>query len=57
VLGKKRSKATFDYMIKLGIDPARMTVTTVGEEQPFDKGQNETAYASNRRSHFIITKR
>jgi peptidoglycan-associated lipoprotein len=57
VLGKKRSKATFDHFVKLGIDPARLTVTTVGEEKPFDTGKNETAYASNRRSHFIITKR
>jgi peptidoglycan-associated lipoprotein len=57
VLGKKRSKATYDHFVKLGIDPARLTVTTVGEERPFDTGQNETAYASNRRSHFIITKR
>jgi outer membrane protein OmpA-like peptidoglycan-associated protein len=57
VLGKKRSKATFDYMVKLGVDPARITATTVGEEQPFDTAKNETAYASNRRSHFIITKR
>ena len=57
VLGKKRSKATFDHMVKLGVDPARMTVTTVGEDQPFDTNKNETAYASNRRSHFIITKR
>lgn len=57
VLGKKRSKATFDYFVKLGIDPARLRVTTVGEEHPFNTGHNETAYASNRRSHFIITKR
>lgn len=57
VLGKKRSKATYDHFIKLGIEPARLTVTTVGEEKPFDTGKNETAYASNRRSHFVITKR
>ena len=57
ILGKKRSKATFDHFVKLGIDPARLTVTTVGEERPFATGKNETAYASNRRSHFIITKR
>jgi peptidoglycan-associated lipoprotein len=57
ILGKKRSKATFDHFVKLGIDPARLTVTTVGEEKPFATGKNETAYASNRRSHFIITKR
>ena len=57
VLGKKRSQATFDHMVKLGVDPARITVTTVGEEKPFATGKNETAYASNRRSHFIVTKR
>jgi peptidoglycan-associated lipoprotein len=57
VLGKKRSQATFDHMVKLGVDPARMTITTVGEDKPFDTNQNETAFASNRRSHFIITKR
>jgi peptidoglycan-associated lipoprotein len=56
VLGKKRSQATYDHMVKLGVDPGRLTVTTVGEERPFDTGKNETAYASNRRAHFIITK-
>ena len=57
MLGKKRSQATFDHMVKLGVDPARITVTTVGEEKPFATGKNEAAYASNRRSHFIVTKR
>jgi len=57
ILGEKRAKATFDFLVKLGVDPARMRTTTVGKEQPFDTGQNETAYASNRRAHFIITKR
>ena len=57
VLGKKRSQATFDHMVKLGVDPARITVTTVGVEKPFATGKNEAAYASNRRSHFIVTKR
>jgi peptidoglycan-associated lipoprotein len=57
ILGEKRARLTRDHMIKLGVDPARMTVTSVGKEQPFDAGQNEQAFASNRRSHFIITKR
>lgn len=55
-LGKKRSKATFDHLVSLGIDPSRLRVTTVGEEKPFDTGHNAKAYASNRRSHFIISK-
>ncbi len=57
VLGKKRSQATFDHMVKLGVDTAQITVTTVGEEKPFATGKSEAAFASNRRSHFIITKR
>jgi peptidoglycan-associated lipoprotein len=57
VLGKKRSQATYDHLVKLGIDPARIKVTTVGETRPFDTGKNQKAYASNRRSHFIVSKR
>ena len=57
VLGERRSKATFDWLVKLGVDPARITATTVGEEKPFATEENEKAYASNRRSHFIISKR
>jgi peptidoglycan-associated lipoprotein len=57
ILGEKRARVTRDYMVKLGVDPARMTVTSVGEEKPFAAGTTEAAYASNRRAHFIITKR
>lgn len=56
-LGEKRARITRDYMVKLGVDPARLTVTSVGEEKPFAEGTTEEAYASNRRAHFIITKR
>jgi peptidoglycan-associated lipoprotein len=57
ILGEKRARVTRDHMVKLGVDPARMRVTSVGKEQPFETGKNEKAFASNRRSHFIITKR
>jgi peptidoglycan-associated lipoprotein len=57
ILGEKRARVTRDHMVKLGVDPARLTVTSVGKEQLFDTGTNERAFASNRRSHFIITKR
>ncbi len=56
-LGEKRARITRDYLVKLGVDPARMTVTSVGKEKPFAEGSTEAAYASNRRAHFIITKR
>ena len=57
ILGEKRARVTRDHMVKLGVDPARLTVTSVGKEQLFDTGKDEKAYASNRRAHFIITKR
>ncbi len=57
ILGEKRARITRDWMVKLGVDPARLTVTSVGEEKPFATGTTEAAYASNRRAHFIITKR
>lgn len=57
VLGEKRARVTRDFLVELGVDPARLTVTSVGEERPFDTGTTEAAYAKNRRAHFIITKR
>jgi peptidoglycan-associated lipoprotein len=57
ILGEKRARVTRDHMVKLGVDPARLTVTSVGKEKPFATGSTEAAYASNRRAHFIITKR
>jgi peptidoglycan-associated lipoprotein len=57
ILGEKRARVTRDYLVKLGVDPARMTVTSVGKEQPFDTSETEKAYASNRRAHFILRKR
>ncbi len=57
ILGEKRSKATYDWMVKLGVDPSRISATTVGEAKPFALGKSAAAFASNRRSHFIITKR
>ena len=57
ILGEKRARVTRDHMVKLGVDPARLTVTSVGKEKPFATGSTEAAYASNRRAHFIVTKR
>ena len=42
ILGEKRAKVTRDCMVKLGVDPARLTVTSVGEEKPFADGQDRS---------------
>lgn len=53
-LGEKRAKATFDYLVSLGISPDRMKTISYGESQPLDKASNETAWAKNRRAQFTV---
>lgn len=53
-LGTRRAKAVFDYMVELGIDPARMRTISYGESVPLDPAGNEDAWAKNRRAHFAV---
>lgn len=54
-LGEKRASAVKDYLTSLGIDAGRIETVSYGKERPFVKGQNEEAWAQNRRGHFVIT--
>ncbi|MEO5800736.1 MAG: OmpA family protein [Gemmatimonadales bacterium] len=51
-LGMKRSVAAKDYLVRLGIDPSRIEVASLGREVPIDPSANEAAYAKNRRDEF-----
>jgi peptidoglycan-associated lipoprotein len=53
-LGEKRAKSAKDYMVNLGIDPARITVISYGKEKPLYPGHNEEAWSKNRRDDFVI---
>jgi peptidoglycan-associated lipoprotein len=53
-LGEKRANATRDYLERLGVESSRISVISYGEERPQETGQNETAWAKNRRAAFII---
>jgi peptidoglycan-associated lipoprotein len=55
-LGERRSKATKNYLVSLGVSPARMIIITYGEEKPGCMEQNESCWQSNRRAHFVIVK-
>lgn len=48
-LGQRRAQAAFDYLQNLGLATSRMTTVSYGEENPFDSGHNEEAWAKNRR--------
>ena len=53
-LGERRAEAVKTFLIDLGISEARLTTISYGEEKPVDMGQNEEAWAKNRRAAFTL---
>jgi peptidoglycan-associated lipoprotein len=53
-LGERRAESAKTFMVNLGISAARMTTISYGEEKPVDMGQNEEAWAKNRRAAFVL---
>jgi outer membrane protein OmpA-like peptidoglycan-associated protein len=52
-LGRNRAISTRNYLIKKGIDPARMTIRTFGERQRKTTGSSRIDYARDRRTEII----
>lgn len=52
-LGQKRAKAIQDYLSRLGIDEARLATISYGEEHPAATGEDEEAWALNRRGELV----
>jgi len=53
-LGMRRAESARRYLVGLGVAQGRLTVSSMGEDQPVDPGRNETAWAQNRRAEFRI---
>lgn len=53
VLGEKRAKAVRNYLVELGVSPARLKVVSYGEERPFCEEASESCYQLNRRGHLV----
>jgi peptidoglycan-associated lipoprotein len=53
-LGEKRSGAARDYLVNAGVEPSRIQTVSYGKERPFAEGHDETAWAQNRRAHFVL---
>ena len=53
-LGDRRAVSTKAFLVNLGISPSRMVTISYGEERPLMHGQNEKAWAKNRRAHFEV---
>ena len=52
-LGERRAKAVKNYLVSLGVDPARLTIISYGEEKPLARGSSEDIWARNRRANFV----
>jgi len=55
-LGAQRAQAARDYLANLGVAADRLRTTSYGKERPLDPGQNESAWAKNRRAHFAVSR-
>lgn len=53
-LGDRRAYTAKVFLLDLGIAESRLQTISFGEERPLDAGENEEAWAKNRRAHFVI---
>jgi peptidoglycan-associated lipoprotein len=54
-LGQRRAAQTKRYLTDNGIDAARISIVSYGEQQPAMTGSDENAWARNRRAEFAVT--
>jgi len=55
-LGERRASAVREYLVKLGVDAARISTISYGEERSVALGHDESAWSQNRRCEFIAQK-
>jgi peptidoglycan-associated lipoprotein len=55
-LGERRAKSAEQYLITLGVAADRLSIISYGKEKPAVEGNDEAAWAKNRRDEFVIVK-
>ena len=53
-LGEQRARAIRDYLVNLGLASSKLSIISYGEERPAVSGENESAWAQNRRGEFVL---
>ena len=53
----RRASALREALIGLGVNADHVITQSLGERKPVATGQNESAYAQNRRGEFIVLRR
>jgi peptidoglycan-associated lipoprotein len=54
-LAERRAAAVRDYLVNLGLASDRITILSLGEEQPACSEETEACWQQNRRGHFRFT--
>ena len=55
-LGERRAKSVQQYLTTLGVQTDRLSTISYGKEKPAVQGNDEAAWAKNRRAEFVIVK-
>jgi len=55
-LGERRATSALQYLVTLGVQPDRLSIVSYGKEKPAVQGNDEEAWAKNRRAEFVIDK-
>ncbi len=53
-LGERRANSAKLFLVSLGISAERIRTISYGEERPLAQGNNEAAWAENRRDDFVL---
>jgi peptidoglycan-associated lipoprotein len=53
-LGDRRAEAARAYLASLGVPASALSTVSFGKEKPLDPGNNDVAWAKNRRAHFVV---
>jgi peptidoglycan-associated lipoprotein len=55
VLGERRAKAAYDYLVSLGVPATRLKTVSYGKEVQVCQDAGEDCWARNRRARFAVT--
>ncbi len=53
-LGERRALSAKKYLVNLGVDEAKMSTVSYGEERMLLLGHDELSWAQNRRADFVV---
>jgi len=53
-LGERRAESAKNFLVDIGLAASRFKTISFGEEKPVATGNDEEAWAKNRRAHFVV---